>query len=96
MNTQQKPGRRHNLMTVAELLDRVTHARLSNVTSMGRAFATRRSSAEWRRVLAPSQLDLEVVVERDEYHGVSLLKSADGNDDVGRVERADEGTLYRR
>jgi hypothetical protein len=85
-----------NRMTVAELLGHVTHARLTDTSKPGTSFSTRRPSAEWKRRLPEAQLASEVVVIRDEYHGVTLLKSVVDNDDIGRVERDDEGTLYRR
>jgi hypothetical protein len=96
MNEQRNSAHRWNRMTVAELLGHVTRARLILPTSMGTRVSARRTSADWRRVLAPSTLDSQLVVECDEYHGITLLKSADGDDDIGRIERADEGTLYRR
>jgi hypothetical protein len=83
-------------MTIGELLGHVTHARLTDISKPGTSFATRRASADWKRRLSQEQLDSEVVVIRDEYHGITLLKSVADNDDIGRVERDDEGTLYLR
>ena len=81
-------------MKVSELLAHVTHARLTDGSKAGGWFAIRRTSAEWQRRLPAAQLDSEVIVVRDAYHGITLLKTVDGYDDVGRVELEDEGTLH--